>query len=146
MTRPHVHSTCWEGFSHALTGLLPSLVIAFGPVARSHAQGTIAFNNLANDNYSMYAKSGGLVYIYDPPGAPWPSGWGLLNKDLNFSINVGSSAEIPPLRPPDYTWLIRDGSARGIVVGGGRFSDPSGGVYAVPGVPPGSAAFIFIKA
>ncbi len=68
-----------------------------------------------------------------------------MNKDLNFSINVGSSTDIYN-RPPDHTWLISDGSASGIVVGGGRFADPSGGVYTIPGVAPGSAAFIRIEA
>ncbi len=140
-----VISTCRAWFNHALTGLLPSLVIVLSAISRVHAQGTSAFNNLGNNDSSMYAQGGGLVYLYDPPNAPWPSGWGLLNKDLNFSINVGSSTDIYN-RPPDHTWLISDGSASGIAVGGGRFADPSGGVYAIPGVAPGSAAFILLKA
>ncbi len=145
MTHANVISNSWKRFNHALIGLLPSLVLALGPVARSHAQGTIAFNNLANNNSSMYAKSGGLVYFYDPPNAPWPLGWGLLNKDLNFSLYAGPTGDFYG-RQPLHTWLISDGSASGIVVGGGRFADPSGGVYTIPGVAPGSAAFIRIEA
>ncbi len=145
MTRSNVRLNCCGRFSHALTGLLPSLVILLGPTARSHAQGTIAFNNLANNNYSMYARSGGLAYLYGPPSTPWPFGWEVLAKDINFSIEAGPSADLGSLRPI-HTWLIGDGSASGIAVGGGRFADPSGGVYAIPGVTPGSEAFFVLKA
>ncbi len=141
----NVRLNCCGRFSHALIGLLSFLVIALGPIARSHAQGTIAFNNLANNDSSMYAKSGGLVYFYDPPNAPWPLGWGLLKKDLNFSLYAGPTGDFYG-RPPLHAWLISDGSASGIVVGGGRFADPSGGVYTILGVAPGSAAFIRIEA
>ena len=45
-----------------------------------------------------------------------------------------------------HTWLLSDNSANGINVAPGRFADPSGGVYAVPGVEPGELAYVEIVA
>jgi len=86
-----------------------------------------------------------LVCLCDPRNAPWPSGWGLLNQDLNFSLQANPRADVNSLQPVG-TWLISNGSAKGIAGGGGHFANPIGSVYAITGVAPGSAAFIVIKA
>jgi hypothetical protein len=122
-----------------LKGLTLTAIIALSLIARCQAQGTIAFNNLANNDPFIGAKSGGLVFLYGS------SGWGLLNEDVNFELEAGPNGAISSMQPI-HTWLISDGSAKGIAVGGGHFADPSGGTYVIQGVPVGYNALIDIYA
>jgi len=117
------------------------LLITLSLIARCQAQGTIAFNNLANNDPSMDAQSGGLVHIWTGSDLSFE----LLNGDINFELYESSTADFSSLRPV-HTWLLSDGSASGISVGGGHFADPSGGVYTIPGVAPGSEVYIGIAA
>ncbi len=121
----------------ALRGLALALLLVSGSIIRSHAQGTIVFNNLANSDPSPSAQSGGLVYMRGP------SGWGLLNADINFELFGGVT--LPSLQPI-HTWLISDGSARGIAIGGGYIADPSAGTYVIPGAAAGGDAILLILA
>lgn len=105
--------------------LLLLLVIGAG-AANLQAQGLVAFDNLA--------PSSGLVYAF--PGQP-------LNQDANFELLGGSA---PATVQPIHTWLVSDGSARGINVAPGRFAAPGGGVFAVPGVEPGGTAVLVVLA
>ncbi len=114
-----------------LQGLTFSLVVMAGLTVPVHAQGLIAFNNLANDNPSFSADTGGLVYLWNP-------GLELLNQDVNFQLSAGPT---PDSLTPIATWLLSDGSAKGIATGAGHFADPSGATYAIPGVSPGSLAW-----
>lgn len=122
-----------------LKRLASLLVVVTGLAGHALAQGTIAFNNLANVNSSPYAHSGegGLAFLGSP------SGFALLNQDINFELEAGR--ELGSLQPI-YTWLLGDGSAKGIAVGGGYFADPSGGTYAIPGVPAGGDAIVEVRA
>jgi len=91
------------------------------------AQGYIAFKNLP--------PAAGLVYYSENqnPGAI------LLNQDANFQLLGGAD---PFNLQPIQIWLLSDGTATGINVAPGRFADPSGGVYAVPGVQAGGIAYL----
>ena len=64
MKQPTVRRVRSEVSTCGLVRLLPCLVIAIVPIVPSHAQGTIAFNNLANSDSYPYALSGGLVRFY----------------------------------------------------------------------------------
>ncbi len=76
----------------ALTKLAFCMAVALGLIAWCHAQGTIAFNNLANNDFSMGAQSGGLAHIFTPT-PPSGGSWGLLNEDMNFELYAGSSPD-----------------------------------------------------
>ncbi len=99
-----------------------------------HGQGTISFDNLANNNPSMSASSGGLVFLQVADGVR------PLNQDLNFELLAG----VKPLGVMTSLdkWLLSDSSAKGISVGGGHFADPSRSVFVVPGVPPYGNAWL----
>ena len=118
-----------------------TLLTALCLIARCQAQGTIAFNNLANNDPTMAAQSGGLVHMWTGSDLSFE----LLNADINFALYESRTADFSSLYPV-HTWLLSDGSASGISVGGGHFADPSGGVYTIPGVAPGSEAYIGIAA
>ena len=61
----------------------------------------------------------------------------------NFELIGGTTG---PTLQSLHTWLISDGSARGIAVGGGHFADPGGGTYVIPGASPGGDAILIIRA
>jgi hypothetical protein len=124
-----------------LKGLTLTAIIALNLIARCHGQGTIAFNNLANNDPSMDAQSGGLVHMWTGSDLSFE----LLNADINFELYESPTGDWSSLRPV-HTWLLSDGSASGISVGGGYFADPSGGVYIIPGLAPGSEVYIGIAA
>ena len=124
-------------FRPMLQGLTFSLVVMAGLTVPVHAQGLIAFNNLANDNPSFSADTGGLVYLWNGSGSE------LLNQDINLQLSAGPTPDSLTLIA---TWLLSDGSAKGIATGGGHFADPSGATYAISGVSPGSLAIIRIEA
>ena len=88
-------------------------------------QGLIKFNNLATNS--------GVVTYYST----------LLSQDVNMQLYGGPSFSTAK---NIHTWLLSDNSANGINVAPGRFADPSGGVYAVPGVEPGELAYVEIVA
>ncbi len=123
----------------ALTAVIALL---WTPGARS--QGTIEFNNLANQDASPGAANGGLVFLapglYLPPPVSKPV---LADQDMNFQLLGGPNAQ---MLQPIHTWLLSDNSAKGIIVGPGHFADPSGGVYAIPGVQAGTPAMLQILA
>lgn len=112
-----------------LKGWVLCSAVVLGVAARCDAQGTIAFNNLGNTT--------GLVSIN------YGSGWGLLNEDVNFALVAGPNGAALQLI---HEWLLSDNSAKGISVGGGHFADPSGGVFAIPGVPAGASAIVEVLA
>lgn len=94
-------------------------------VSGLHGQGLIKFNNLATNS--------GMVFYYSV----------LLSQDVNMQLRGGASfSSVKNI----HTWLLSDNSANGINVAPGRFADPSGSVYAVPGVEPGELAYIEIAA
>ncbi len=103
--------------------------VAFGVAVGCYAQGTIAFNNMGNN--------AGLVSIN------YGSGWKLLNEDFNFALVAGPNGAALQLI---HEWLLSDNTAKGISVGAGHFADPSGGVYAIPGVPAGASAVVEVVA
>jgi hypothetical protein len=110
-----------------------ALVIGCAPAlaGKAYAQGTLVFNNLGTNN--------GLVFINRGNGGLMIP----LNQDLNFVLLAGRSGdELQPI----HVWLLSNGSAKGINVAPGRFADPSGGAYLVPGVAPGEAATIQVIA
>jgi hypothetical protein len=94
-------------------------------------QGTILFNNLDPSN--------GKVLVSTGPGAQT-----LLDRDLNFSLHV----EVPRAGPVVFerSWLLADGTAKGINVRPGVFDDPSHSVIVLPGISPGEAAIVIIEA
>ncbi len=103
------------------------------------AQGLITFNNLANENASSTATNHALVFL---SGLGFADGT-LLNQDVNFALLVGASRDnLDPIRH----WLLNDGSAAGIAVGGGHFGDPSANSYEVSGIPAGGMAWIQVQA
>ncbi len=99
------------------------------------AQGTIYFDNLGNNNPSLTATTGGLVWIAVTPESPYT----LLNQDINFELLAGpDAAHLSSVA----TWLVSDGSASGICVGNGQFRNPTGQPLAVlPYVLVGPATF-----
>ena len=108
-----------------------SVALALGLVGRVYGQGTIVFNNLGTND--------GLVRItYRLSNRNV-----LMNQDLNFELLAG-----PVGRPLQFIhrWLLRDGSAKGINVAPGRFADPKGSVFTVPGATPGSGVDIEVRA
>jgi hypothetical protein len=115
-----------------LTGIL-----ALGMTAGAFAQGLVTFDNAnANASPTPADPNHGSVYLN---GA-------LLNQDVNLTLLGGSSTS----NLTTYaTLLLKDGSAAGdntalgIV---GQFLDPSGGVYAINGVPLGAAGTFEIEA
>jgi hypothetical protein len=98
-----------------------------------HAQGTIVFNNSANTDASPTAKSNGLAFLLNSP----------LAQDVNFQLYAGSSQ---PTESLIHSWLITDGTAKGIVTSPGHFSDPAGSVFLIPGVASGQPAVVLIAA
>lgn len=98
-----------------------------------HAQGTIIFNNLGNTDPSPAAMANGLVFLQG----------GLLSQDINFELLAGSSGVA---LQPIHTWLVSDGSAKGIATGAGHFADPSGSIFTIPGVPVSGFAAVRIIA
>jgi hypothetical protein len=84
-------------------------------------QGLIKMDNLSANS--------GLIYYYT----------NLLDQDVNVQLYGGPRATgIKPI----HTWLLSDGSARGINVAPGRLADPQDGAYVVPDVDPGDFAYI----
>jgi hypothetical protein len=103
-----------------------------------YPQGTIMFNNLSNTDQSPAATTGGLVFYLDPS-----TPYSLLNKDVNFVLLAGPSLSQQQVI---HTWLVGDGSARGIVTGPGHFADPTGRIFTIPGIAAGGTAFLTIDA
>jgi formylglycine-generating enzyme required for sulfatase activity len=118
---------------HPLKSVLLMLALALAPelAVRVCGQGTIAFNNLGTNN--------GLVVISRGSGGRYVP----LNQDLNFALIAGPPGEPPALV---HRWLLSDGSAKGINVAPGRFADPDGAGYKVPGVAPGAVAVVRVVA
>ncbi len=115
-------------------------VVALLSTLDARSQGTIVFNNLANQDASPGATSGGLVFlapVMDTRDAV------LMSEDINLQLWGGPNAQ---MLQPIHTWLLSDNSAKGIIVEGGHFADPSGGVYAIPGVQAGTPAMLAVDA
>jgi hypothetical protein len=101
-----------------------------------HAQGTIVFNNLGNSDPSPYAQTSGLVFLADS------SSFFLLNQDLNFELLAGPSTPSVSLI---HSWLISNGTAKGIATGSGHFADPTGTTFLVPNVAANQPAIVEIN-
>ena len=112
------------------------LLLTVSP-AGVNAQGTIVFNNLGNTDGSLLAKTNGLAFLQT--GA----GWSLLNEDINYQLWAGSSKIDLQLV---HTWLLSDGSAKGISAGPGYFADPTASIFTIPGVSPGGRAVVNVAA
>lgn len=85
------------------------LAMVLWAAADAEGQGTLVFNNLGKGN--------GLVRIHYQFADATAY---LLNQDLNFALVAGSRADSAQII---HVWLLRDGSAKGINVGPGRFAD-----------------------
>src|SRR5438552_1528895 len=105
----------------SVSGLSISLLVNW--VGRANGQATIVFNNLD--------KSDGRVLVYS---GHFTGDGTLLSRDLNFQLSAG-----PPGGPVNviHTWLLSDGSAKGINVAPELFADPTSSVFVVPGVAEG---------
>jgi len=115
-----------------LTGIL-----ALGMAVGASAQGLVTFDNAnANPAAGPSATTFGNIFVN---GA-------LLNQDINLTLLGGSSSS----NLTTYvTLLLKDGSAAGdnTALGNlGQFLDPSGGVYAINGVPLGAAGTFEVEA
>jgi len=94
-------------------------------VSGLRGQGLIKFDNLATNS--------GVVTYYST----------LLSQHVNMQLFGGPTFSTAK---NIHTWRLSDNSANGIIAAPGRFADPSGGVFAVPGVEPGELAYIEIVA
>jgi len=121
------------------------LLLAFGLglTSEAHAQGTILFNNLGNSDASLDAPSNGLVFMCWCTNTFGPGPWNPVDQDVNFQLWAGSNGSSLQLI---HTWLLSDGSAKGISAGAGHFADPAGAVYSIPGVQAGTQVYIEICA
>lgn len=109
--------------------LLVTALLSLNAAMDLRAQGYVRFDNLTATNWLVYLS-------IEPPTR-------LLDRDVSFRLIGGhDTSSMHPL----HTWLLSDGSALGINVAPGRFADPSGGVYAVPGVQPGEFALLVVEA
>jgi hypothetical protein len=115
------------------------LALGAGLIREAHAQGTIMLNNLANSDASLIARTNGLASI------SWGTNnvWSLLNQDVNFQLWAGPNLASLQLI---HTWLLSDGSAKGISLGGGHFADPTHAAYSIFGVEAGRTVFVQIYA
>ena len=66
----------------------------------------------------------------------------LLDQDLNFTLAAGPNAGALMLL---HTWLLSDGTAKGINVAPGRFADPLAAVFVIPGVLPGNGVTVQVR-
>lgn len=122
-----------------LKPLALSAVVALLWTPGARSQGTIVFNNLANQDASPGAASGGLVFLAPVMARDAV----LISGDINLQLWGGPNAQALQII---HTWLLSDNSAKGIIVTGGHFADPSGGVYAIPGVQAGAPAVLAVVA
>jgi hypothetical protein len=109
--------------------LLLFLLLRFDRLASG--QGTIVFNNLDPSN--------GKAFIRTDSGMFSP-----IQQDLNFELKVFDLGTGPVIF--EHHWLLSDGTATGINIGPGLFADPSGSVYVLPGVAPGEARTVSVRA
>jgi PEP-CTERM motif len=109
-----------------------TFVLASGSVVVTLGQGTIVFNNLGESNGEVLLFSG----RFSGDGVP-------LDRDLNFDLLVAPAGESLTLL---RSWLLRDGTAKGINVSPGRFADPSQSVIVLPGIAPGAAIGVEVDA
>ncbi|HEV8540808.1 MAG TPA: hypothetical protein VGR78_00310 [Verrucomicrobiae bacterium] len=103
--------------------------LALGFDGSGYGQGTIVFNNLGAPDGKVYLSTGGAG--------------GLLDQDINFLLRIDGPGNLPVL---DRSWLLSDGTARGINVGPGLFADPTHSVIVLPGIAPGEPITVFIDA
>jgi hypothetical protein len=109
-------------------------MLSFGWQWSSYGQGTLVFNNLGANNGKV-----GVANLVDGQVGP-PR---LLDQDLNFRLviypfKLGGS----PLF--ERSWLLSDGTAKGINVGPGLFADPSHSVFVLPGNTPGTGITVLM--
>jgi hypothetical protein len=108
-----------------------SLLFIFLSLNRSvNGQGTIVFNNLGPANGKVIVSRG-------------PGNYTQLQEDINFELIVYSLGRFSVIY--ERSWLLSDGTAKGINVGPGLFADPSHSVIVLPGVPPGEARDVTIR-
>ena len=114
-------------------------VFLLGVGANVPAQGWITFDNLGNNNLSTSATSGGRVFV----GFPYHFGpWTPLNEDLNFELLAWTDTPQPVSLA---TWLLSDGSAKGICVGDGQFRDPAGRSFRVSNFVPLAGVMLEVR-
>jgi hypothetical protein len=100
--------------------------------ASAYGQGTILFNNLGDMN--------GEVRVFnDSWTASVPA-----DQDLNFQLAVYSPGLQQLLL--QRSWLLSDGTAKGIIVAPGRFDDPSHSLLVVPGFAPNAGINVMVTA
>jgi len=110
--------------------VLSALSLSLGLGRSAYGQGTLVFNNLG--------PSDGKVFLRDAFGTKSP-----LNQDVNFSLElVNGNSTLTLVR----SWLLRDGSATGINVGPGLFSDPTHSIIVLPEFVPGAAINVRVNA
>jgi len=110
--------------------VLSVLSLSLGVDRSGYAQGTIVFNNLGPNDGKVFT-------LFTGQGS-------LLNQDLNFSLFVHRGG--PSVRETVRTWLLSDGTARGINVGPGLFADPTQSVIVLTETSPGFEVVVSIGA
>jgi hypothetical protein len=111
--------------------LVSSILFSCSALARSaYGQGTMIFNNLGPNNGKAIVAGTGFSFP--------------LQQDLNFELTVYSLGRFSVVY--ERSWLLSDGSAKGINVGPGLFADPSHGVIVLPGVVPDQARDVTVIA
>src|SRR6185312_7891673 len=103
---------------------ITSFALGFG--RSGYGQGTIVFNNVGAPDGKVYLSTGG-------PG-------GLLDQDINFMLRIDGPGNLPVF---NRSWLLSDGTAKGINVGPGLFADPTHSVIVLPGIAPGGRIAVF---
>ena len=121
---------------HQLCGITLLLLVSATSVA-GQTTGWITFDNVDNHDPSLTTSSGGWVFLLGP------GGYLPLTEDINFELLARVDATY---WMSVATWLISDGSAKGIAIGDGLFADPSGRSYQVPITGPGGTAVLEIRA
>jgi hypothetical protein len=100
--------------------------------ASAYGQGTILFNNLGDMN--------GEVRLFN-------DSWTVnvpADQDLNFELQVYSPGLEHLLL--QRTWLLSDGTAKGIIVSPGRFDDPTHSLMLIPGFAPNTGINVLVTA
>lgn len=104
---------------------------AFVASPNVRGQGTIAVNNM-NGSGTPFSTSFGL--FFDAAGAPYTL------TPINVTILGGPDANsLTPL-------VTLSGPNALVPVGPGRYADPTGGTYSIPGVAPGQPAILQVRA
>jgi hypothetical protein len=108
--------------------VLSVLSLPFGLSRPSYGQGTLRFNNLGPKD--------GRVILFNPFSQT------LLNQDLNFSLEV----QVLDAVKIERSWLLSDGTAKGINVGPGLFADPTGSIIVLPDFVAGASINVIVGA